>query len=119
MKSSMVMWQREVVLELIDNIHVHIPVSTIIIGNKDIIESKDQTPFIEKLESQVDELYAFVDTTNPYFFESLLEPEDDLKARPEYHSSGSIQEMQLYLQYNYASWAETPGAIQMIQELSE
>jgi hypothetical protein len=105
--------------ELIDNIRVHIPASTIIIGNKDIIESKDQTPLIEKLELQVVDLYTFVDTTNPYFFESLLQPEDDLKARPEYHSSGSVQEMQLYLQHNYASWAETLGAIEMIQEMSD
>jgi hypothetical protein len=105
--------------ELIDTIRGHPFVGTIIARNKDIMECKDQTPLIQKLESQAGELWEFVDRTNPYFFESLLNPEDALKARPEYHSRGSVHEMQRRLQYNYASWAETQGAIEMIQGSSD
>jgi hypothetical protein len=42
--------------ELIDTIRGHLLVSITITGNKDIMESKDQTPLIQKLESQAGEL---------------------------------------------------------------
>ena len=42
-------------------------VSTIVAKNKDIMESKDQSALIEKLESQVNKLYTAVKRENKYF----------------------------------------------------
>jgi hypothetical protein len=104
--------------ELLDNIRGQL-VSSIVAGNKDIMESKDQTALIKKLETQVEKLYKAVNASNKYFWSALLRPSSHLNARPQMYSPGTVEHMQLVLQYSYASWAETPGAIDMIKELSK
>lgn len=104
--------------ELLDNIRGQL-VSSIVAGNKDIMESKDQTLLIKKLETQVEELYKAVKESNKSFWPALLRPGPHLTARPQMYSPGSVEHMQLILQYSYASWAETPGAIDMIRALSK
>jgi hypothetical protein len=102
--------------EILDNIRGQL-VSTIVAGNKDIMNSKDQKPLIEKLEQQVKELYESLHEANPYFWDALLEPGRHLTARPEAYSHGSREQMAINLQYSYNSWVETPGAIDMIREM--
>ena len=92
-------------------------VSTIFAKNKDIMESKDQSELIEKLESQVMKLYTAVKRENKYFWSALLQPGAHLTARPAAYSHGSLEQMQLVLQYNYDSWVETPGAIDVVRDL--
>ena len=92
-------------------------VSTIVAKNKDIMESKDQSALIEKLESQVNTLYMAVKKENKYFWSALLQPGTHLTARPFAYTHGSLEHMQLALQYNYNSWVETPGAIDVIRDL--
>jgi uncharacterized protein involved in tolerance to divalent cations len=104
--------------ELLDNIRAQL-VSSIVAGNKEIMQSEDQTALIKELESQVEELYKAVKKSNKYFWPALLRPGNNLTARPQMYSMGTSEHMQLVLQYSYASWVETPGAIDMIRELSE
>jgi hypothetical protein len=104
--------------ELLDNIRGQL-VSSIVAGNKDIMESKDQIPLIKKLESQVEELYKAVNSSNKFFWPALLRPGSHLTARPQMYSQGTVEHMQLVLQYSYASWVETPGAIDMIRALAK
>ncbi|KAE9371410.1 hypothetical protein N431DRAFT_545669 [Stipitochalara longipes BDJ] len=104
--------------ELLDNIRGQL-VSSIVAGNKDIMRSEDQTALIKQLESQVEELYKAVDKSNKYFWPALLQPGKHLTARPQAYSTGTAEHMQLALQFSYAAWVETPGAIDMIKELSE
>jgi hypothetical protein len=92
-------------------------VSTIVAKNKDIMESKDQSALIEKLESQVNKLYTAVKRESKYFWSALLQPGAHLTARPSAYSHGSVEQMQLVLQYNYDSWVETPGAIDVVRDL--
>jgi hypothetical protein len=92
-------------------------VSTILAKNKDIMESKDQSALIEKLESQVMKLYTAVKRESQYFWSALLQPGAHLTARPFSYSYGSLEQMQLVLQYNYDSWVETPGAIDVVRDL--
>jgi hypothetical protein len=92
-------------------------VSTIVAKNKDIMESKDQSALIEKLESQVKELYMAVKRANNYFWSALLQPGAHLVAHPIAYDAGSLEEMQLALQDNYDSWVETPGAIDVVRGL--
>jgi hypothetical protein len=92
-------------------------VSAIFAKNKDIMATKAQAALIEKLESQVKELYTAIKSTNKHFWPALLQPGAHLTARPEAYSEGSLEEMQIFLQYNYDSWVETPGAIDVVRDL--
>ena len=102
--------------EALDSIRGQL-VSTILAKNKDIVESKDQTALVGKLESQVKKLYTAVKRESEYFWPALLQPGAHLRARPAAYSHGSLEQMQLVLQYNYDSWVETPGAIDVVRDL--
>ena len=102
--------------EALDSIRGQL-VSTILAKNKDIVESKDQTALVGKLESQVKKLYTAVKRESEYFWPALLQPGAHLRARPAACSHGSLEQMQLVLQYNYDSWVETPGAIDVVRDL--
>jgi hypothetical protein len=104
--------------EILDSIRGQLA-GNIIGANKDIMASKDQTPLIKKLESQVKEMYDGVKKSNKSYWTALLNPGRHLGKRPQMYSPGSLQHAELILQYSYDSWAETPGAIEMIRELSK
>ncbi|KAK9350208.1 hypothetical protein V1523DRAFT_355784 [Lipomyces doorenjongii] len=101
--------------EILDNIRGKL-VSTIVAGNKEVMDGKDQGPAIERLESQVAQLYKAVKKSNKHFWPALIRPGNNLMARPHYYSHGTPEEMRLVLQYSYDSWIETPGAIDLIRE---
>ncbi|KAK3644023.1 hypothetical protein LTR56_009875 [Elasticomyces elasticus] len=104
--------------EILDGIREQLA-SPAIAGNELIMHEvktgKSMAPHISKLKGQVDELYDAVHKQNKYFWPALLSPGSNLTARPPYTSFGDPTEMQLALQYNYASWAETHGAIDVIR----
>ncbi|OCL01601.1 hypothetical protein AOQ84DRAFT_230767 [Glonium stellatum] len=86
-----------------------------ITGHDDLIELLDKGVAIKLLAAQVDVLYKAVNKANKHFWLNLLMPGMHLTTRPPYYSHGSIEEMQMVLQYSYDSWLETPGAIEVIQ----
>jgi hypothetical protein len=104
--------------EIVDYVRGQL-VSSIIGGNKEIMDSEDQSEAIQRLESQVTKLYKAVKKSNPYFWPALLRPGNHLRAPLSAYSHGSPEHMQLILQYVYDSWVETPGAIDMIREQAE
>lgn len=104
--------------EILDRIQQH-TVSSIIARDPAVIERDDQTPYIAKLRKQVEGLYRAVKTSNFHFWPALLQPGNHLRARPSFYTPGGESHMQLTLQYSYNSWAETPGAIGVIKELSK
>ena len=77
-------------------------------------EGKSLTPYIKKIDSQIDELFRAIQSGNKHFWPTLLDPGTNLSARPDHYSSGTPQEMQLALRYNYQAWVETPGAVEVI-----
>lgn len=103
--------------EILDTIRKH-AVSSVIAGNWEILD-RDQTPHINVLEAQVIQLFETVNNANKHFWPAMLEPGDNLTARPQYYSPGDRREMQLKLQYWFNAWVETPGAIGVIEELSK
>ncbi len=105
--------------EILDSVRGELVSGSVVVENKGIMNAKDQTPLIEKLEAQVKDLYAAVKKLNAHFWLALLNPEEHLSARPEAYSHGSLEEMQLVLQYSFDAWMETPGAIEMVRELEE
>jgi hypothetical protein len=104
--------------ELLDTIQQH-SANTVIASNPTILEREDQTPHIAKLQEQVQVLYAAIHKANPHFWPALLKPGDNLTQRPNLYGFGDKGQMQLVLQYNYNAWAETPGAIGVIEALSK
>ena len=76
-----------------------------------------RSPHIAKLHEQVKLLYDAIKKANSHFWPALIRPGDNLKARPTSYGIGDEGQMQLVLQYNYNAWAETPGAIGVIEEL--
>ncbi|KAE8449065.1 hypothetical protein EG329_008653 [Mollisiaceae sp. DMI_Dod_QoI] len=107
--------------ELLDGVRSQL-VSDAIVHNprkKDLMEGKNLTSLIKELKSQIDDLHTAVYESNPYFWPAMLDPQRHLTAEPQPYSAGSIPEMQIYLQYSYASWAETSGAIEIIEKLEE
>lgn len=94
-------------------------VTNIVSKEKNIMEAIDQTARIKDLESHIDTLYNTIDRTCPDFWPALLDPEPHLRARPSFYSPGSLEQAQILLQFNYESWAETPGAIDVIRGISK
>ncbi|KAI9654543.1 MAG: hypothetical protein M1821_006633 [Bathelium mastoideum] len=104
--------------EVLDNIKGHL-VGPIVARNKGIMSSNIHHDRVEQLRTQMDQLYGLVKARNEHFWPALLHPGQHLHARPEAYTKGGTAEMQLALQYCYASWIETPGAINVIRDLME
>jgi hypothetical protein len=101
--------------EILDGIQAYLPQSSIIAWNRDILQRRDHTAAINELTAQIDALYKTVKEANKHFWPSLLEPGGHLTARPDAYTHGSMEQMQLVLQYSYDSWVETPGATEVIK----
>jgi hypothetical protein len=102
--------------EILDNIRANL-VGNIVAGKREIMDSNYLGPIIKKMESQVRRMYKAVDMRNEHFWHALIHPGDNLTAPPPQYIMGPWEEMQMVLQYSYASWCETPGAIDWIHGL--
>ncbi|KAK4696543.1 hypothetical protein P7C71_g1390, partial [Lecanoromycetidae sp. Uapishka_2] len=103
--------------EILNEVRRQLVSGSAIAENVRIINATDQTPLIQKLEVQVQDLYKAVKKSNKHFWPALLSPGKHLTAQPEFSSSGSLEEMQIVLQSSFDAWTETPGAIDMIREI--
>lgn len=112
-----VLIREKVPQEILDKIRGEL-VSSIIANNKEIMESNNNATLIKKVEGQVKELYDVVNRVNKYFWPALLQPGNTLNQRPEVYSPGSPEHMVISLQYCYDSWAETPGALEVIKKMA-
>jgi len=104
--------------EILDNISSQF-VDSIVGQKKDLMASNNVSSYIQELQTQVEQLYKAVEKSNQHFWPALLNPGNNLKARPEMYSAGTPQQMQLCLQHTYESWVETPGAVDVIRRLVE
>jgi hypothetical protein len=102
------------ILDVIEQYSVH---SSICSASK-TIEQGDQKQHVAGLRKRIKKLHAAVEKANRYFWPALIEPGDNLEARPTLYGPGDQGQMQLVLQHNYTSYSETPGAIKIIAELS-
>lgn len=111
---------KQIPREILDNVQNQLlsetiarnPLSKDLMTNNDVLEET-----INDLKMQIIQLYEAVSNANPHFWPALVEPGHHLTARMEAYSRGSVQEMQLFLQYSYDSWAETHGALAVIEQL--
>lgn len=96
--------------EILDSVRDQIVSGSALAGNKTIVYAQDQTIPIMDLEIQVDDLYEAVERINEHFWRALLNPNERTVSRS--------FEKQTALQQNCDAWIETPGAIDMIRELT-
>ncbi|UJO14830.1 hypothetical protein CLAFUW4_08443 [Fulvia fulva] len=105
--------------ELLDRIREEL-VSDVVAVHQEILEEVrngvDISPRIREVEGQVNTLFNTVKKANSHFWPAMAKPGRNLTAQPEYYSRGTVEEMQVYLQANYAAWEETPGAIAWVKE---
>lgn len=102
--------------EITDQRLVHCT-SSIIQGQRKVLECEEQTLNMTMLRKQVRQLFDAVKESNEHFWPALVNPGRKLEARPTLHSFGDTGQMQVVLRYNYNAWAETEGAIGVIEEL--
>ncbi|MCJ1439195.1 hypothetical protein MMC27_008586 [Xylographa pallens] len=104
--------------EILDSLRWQV-VGSFIATNKSIMNNIDQTPLIQTLERQVQDLYTGVKKSNKHFWPALLNPERHLTTRPNAFSHGSMEQMQLVLKNSLDAWTETPGAMDVIKKLTK
>jgi hypothetical protein len=104
--------------EILDVIQHHSTLSAIT-NNEIFTDCEEYTPLIERLCKQVRTLFKAIHKANKHFWPALVEPGDNLQARPTSWKQGDERQMQFALQHNYNAWAETPGAIDAIGGLLE
>ena len=91
---------------------------TVLAHRKELLDGESQAVVLESLRDQIMSLFNAVQKQNRHFLPALLKPGKHLTARPNYTSSGTIEEMQLVLSYNYDAWTETPGALDVVRRLN-
>ena len=94
-------------------------VTEIVSKQKVIMDDMNPGEVIYNLRSDIETLFFSIGDECPDFWEALLDPEPHLNARPAYYSSGSLEQAQLYVQFNYDAWAETPRALDVIRWFME
>ncbi|WEW61911.1 hypothetical protein PRK78_007411 [Emydomyces testavorans] len=100
--------------EILDLVLLFVPQSPAVAAHHEIIHGETRQALIEKLKTQINELYTHIDRANIHFWPAFMTPEKHLDALPASFSLGSVEEMQLVLKWNYDAWIETHGAIEFI-----
>lgn len=74
--------------------------------------------FCWRVRGQMDTLIDAINGSNLYLWVTMLHPQEALADPPMPYSPGSVEEAFLMVKYNYRSWEETPGAIEIIKTFS-
>ncbi|KAH7411795.1 hypothetical protein DE146DRAFT_254865 [Phaeosphaeria sp. MPI-PUGE-AT-0046c] len=104
--------------EILDVILEYVTFSSILTTSKNV-KQQDLSQHIKSLREQIGVLHGTVQGANQHFWPALIEPGDNLTARPTLYSPGDEGHMQLVLQHNYNAWAESTGAIDVIKSYQD
>lgn len=83
------------------------------------LNRRDLIVVLCSLEFQVKKLYKAIQSWNNFLGGALLEPDEHLHDMPGYFSAGDITEVQVILRYIYPAWAMTPGALEMVEDITK
>ncbi|KAM0715024.1 hypothetical protein Q7P37_009489 [Cladosporium fusiforme] len=81
---------------------------------KAIEKREDLTPFLSKIEAELLQLRSYVNALDSDYWPAIADPEKYRKLQPMYQPELPITEA---LSQTYDAWAETPGALELWQEL--
>lgn len=99
----------EMPAEVFNVIRSHVPRSPIISNSR----IPNYTNAIEELNTQYLQFYTITHTVNIYWWDMLANPRPHLERWPPIHQRGSVEEVQLVLNYSYKAWVET-GALELL-----
>ncbi|OAQ58396.1 zinc finger domain-containing protein [Pochonia chlamydosporia 170] len=98
-------------------------VSCIVGSRHDILLARPEetAQLAETIKSQIREVYGAIETYNSHFWELLVkDPDAGVLQRPNGpYTHRSKEEALLVIGYSYASWYETPGAVDVLRSLSK
>ncbi|KAK9443859.1 zinc finger domain-containing protein [Metarhizium brunneum] len=98
-------------------------VSCVVGSRHDLLlaRSEETAQLAETIKSQIREVYSAIETYNSHFWELLVsDPDAGVLQRPNGpYTHRSKEEALLVIGYSYASWYETPGAVDMLRSLSK
>lgn len=107
--------------ELIDEVRGQERVSSVVASRQDIVQASAErtAELVQLVKNQIKILFDAVSRVSPTFWSLLLDPTSVPSSRPMSFSPGSKEEAFLTFSYNYGSWKETPGSIEVIKALIE
>ncbi|KAI1630204.1 hypothetical protein EDD37DRAFT_86256 [Exophiala viscosa] len=92
-----------------------------VLKKKEIMDSECHESVIKKLEMQIRIMYVAVKRDSPQVWSELLKPRQHIpkyvSARQKYRNEP--ESVQAVVRYNYFSWIETPGALEVIKDLAQ
>ncbi|CCT63383.1 uncharacterized protein FFB20_09596 [Fusarium fujikuroi] len=97
-------------------------VGSAVAGRPDILMGSTEhlSKLIKKVKGQIAKLYRSVNEYNPHFWRLMLScPVSAASQRPGMYSHETKEEACLMIGYCLASWVETPGAFQLMKDLSQ
>ena len=103
--------------EILDTLRSQIVAGTIVASHVDTSNVTRQTEIIRLLQRQITQLYRAVKKKNELYWPAILDVTYYGKAQPEVYGAETVEQMQDMLRHNYAAWAETPEAIDVVREL--
>lgn len=78
-------------------------------------EEQKRSARVSKLKAQIDALFEKINKSNGHYWPAVADPDRHLQSSPRTHPSGSVEQMQMCLQYTYAAITENPGALDFIK----
>lgn len=79
-------------------------------------------PLMKNIKSQIREVYKAVGEYNPHFWNLMVNnPDACVLRRPQFdgYAQRSEEEALFILDYTFAAWYETPGAVKMLRDLAK
>jgi hypothetical protein len=79
-------------------------------------------PLMKNIKSQIKEVYKAVRGYNPHIWRLMVDdPDACVLRRPQFdgYAQRSEEEALFILDYTYAAWYETPGAVKMLRDLAK
>lgn len=85
-----------------------------------VINIGEATRAIDKIEGQLEALYKSMEKANPFFWRLMFDDPDAAGSdRPGMFAPGSKEEANLSIGYCCTSWLATPGAIDVVKNMSQ
>lgn len=100
--------------EIVDIIRRQL-VGNMVAKRKDLMSRTDLSKDIQQLDEQVDRLMELVEAHTEDFWLALTEPDDFLEMQFNGLDDSSTEVFLLAIEFNYAAWQETPGALDIIR----
>ncbi len=81
------------------------------------MDRQDLKSIMDEIKEQIKEAYDILHQGNNHSWQMMLKPTPRLGTPVVMHTAGDFEEAKMAWQFSYASWAETPSAMEALQLL--